>query len=103
MLRTIMGGHPSQAAEKGHEAVIRLLIEIAVGDCINDQDNNGQERVVRLLIARSDVNINAKDNEGRTPLSWAAENGHNGVVRLLIAGGDIDINASLADTPFMGS
>jgi hypothetical protein len=39
--------------------------------------------VVRLLLARADVEVNSKDRHGRTPLSRAAENGHNGVVRML--------------------
>ena len=47
------------AAEKGHEAVVRLLIE------------------------RHDVDIDAKDSKGNTPLSVAAENGHKAVVQLL--------------------
>src|ERR1700719_3988977 len=35
-----------------------------------------------LLERRHDVN--AKDMNGRTPLSWAAQNGHEGVMKLLL-------------------
>jgi ankyrin repeat protein len=38
----------SWAAERGHKAVVRLLVE------------------------RNDVEADSKDNDGRTPLSWAA-------------------------------
>ncbi|KAI0133747.1 hypothetical protein BJ170DRAFT_690115 [Xylariales sp. AK1849] len=31
------------------------------------------------------VDINAKDEDGRTPLSWAEKNGHNIIVQLLQA------------------
>jgi ankyrin repeat protein len=53
----------SWAAENGHEAVVKLLLE------------KGAE-------------LESKDNEhGRTPLSWAAENGHEAVVKLLLEKG----------------
>jgi len=38
---------------------------------------------VKLLIARSDVNAELKDNKGQTPLFLAAERGHESVVKLL--------------------
>ncbi|KAF8421775.1 ankyrin repeat-containing domain protein, partial [Tirmania nivea] len=37
---------------------------------------NGHEAVVRLLLERNDVDVNAKDNNGWSPLSWAAGHGH---------------------------
>ena len=40
-------------------------------------------RVVRLLVERDDVNINARDVFGRTTLLAAAEKGHGAVVQLL--------------------
>jgi ankyrin repeat protein len=32
------------------------------------------------LLARDDVEVDSKDNDGRTPLSWAADTGHEEVV-----------------------
>ena len=49
-------------------------------------------KVVRLLLARSDVNIDEPDNFGQTPLWWASYNGHEGAVRLLLARGDVNSN-----------
>ncbi len=49
----------SRAAESGHEAVVKLLLET------------------------KEVDVDAKDGYGRTPLSWAAGNGHEAVVKLL--------------------
>jgi ankyrin repeat protein len=45
--------------------------------------------VVRLLLEKG-ASIETKDNDGRTPLWWAAENGHNVVVRLLKKGASIE-------------
>ncbi|SCO09473.1 related to ankyrin [Fusarium fujikuroi] len=45
----------------------------------------GHENVVKLLVARDDVNPNSTDRlYGETPLSWAAKNGHAGVVKFLL-------------------
>jgi len=50
--------------------------------------------VVKLLLARNDVDPDKPDNGGRTPLWGASSNGHVGVVRLLLARGDVDPNKS---------
>ena len=50
------------AIEKGHQAVVKLLLE------------NGAE-------------LESKDKNGGTPLSWAAESGHEAVVKLLLEQG----------------
>jgi ankyrin repeat protein len=84
------------AAEKGHEAVVKLLL--AKDDVDPDSKDrlfgqkplswaagNGHEAVVKLLLEKDGVD---PDSNGgwldRTPLSWAAENGHEAVVKLLL-------------------
>ena len=58
----------SWAAEKGHEAVVQLLLE-------------------------SKVDVNAKDMYGRTPLLCAAKKGHKAIVQLLLKSkADADAN-----------
>ncbi|OCL01946.1 hypothetical protein AOQ84DRAFT_199979 [Glonium stellatum] len=47
---------------------------------------HGHEAVVRLLVERDDVEADAKDRFGQTPLSWAAGAGEEAVVRLLSSG-----------------
>ncbi|RYP63503.1 hypothetical protein DL771_009248 [Monosporascus sp. 5C6A] len=47
----------------------------------------GLRDVVWLLLIRSDVKVDLKDNAGRTPLCWAAGNGHEAVVKLLLENG----------------
>jgi ankyrin repeat protein len=45
---------------------------------------NGHEAVVKLLVDTGKADIDSKDKEyGLTPLSWAAQKGHEAVVRLL--------------------
>ena len=55
-------------------------------------EEKGREAVVKLLLGRGDVDVNLKDNSGRTPLSWAAVTGHEAVVKLLLGRGDVDVN-----------
>ena len=43
--------------------------------------------MVRLLLARDDVNPDKPDNNDRTPLWVASSQGHQGVVRSLLARG----------------
>ena len=50
---------------------------------------NGHEAVVKLLLETGKVDADSKDEyDGRTPLSWAAENGHEAVVKLLLKMGN---------------
>ncbi|KAL1853774.1 hypothetical protein Plec18170_005166 [Paecilomyces lecythidis] len=91
------------AAEKGHEAVVKLLL--SGGADANSRDNrgrtplfqaakNGHESIVKLLLARKDVNPDTKDDKyGQTPLSRAAEDGREAIVKMLLARDDVDPNS----------
>ena len=46
--------------------------------------SNGHEGLLKLLLARDDVNPNKSNRFGWTPLSEAICNGHEGVVKLLL-------------------
>jgi len=85
-----------RAAEKGHEAVVQLLLAAGKADADAKDDGatwNGHEAVVQLLLATGRVDVNAKDKDGQTPLLWATANGHEAVVELLLATGKIDVDA----------
>ena len=43
----------------------------------------GHEAVVKLLLETDKVDVDSKDSYGQTPLSWAAERGHEAVAKLL--------------------
>jgi len=61
---------------------------------------SGDLEEVRELLEKG-ADVNAKDEEGRTPLHWAAGNGYVEVARLLIEHG-ADVNAKesrYGDTP----
>jgi ankyrin repeat protein len=59
------------------------------------------EAVVKLLLATNGVELDSKDNTGRTPLAWASDNGHEVVVKLLLAkdGVDPDLENKYGRTP----
>jgi hypothetical protein len=54
----------------------------------------GQEAVVQQLLEKwADLDVNCKDEDSRTALSWAARNGHETVVQqLLEKRADLDVN-----------
>jgi hypothetical protein len=83
----------SWAAARGHEAVVRLLVNTgkakidsrsSYGETpLSRAAAGGHEAVVRLLVDTGKAEIDLKDDFGRTPLSLAAARGHEAVVRLL--------------------
>jgi ankyrin repeat protein len=59
--------------------------------------------VVKLLLKWYEVDVDSKDNDGRTPLSRAALRGHEAVVELLLKTGNADVEAKDNDgrTPLL--
>ena len=98
----------SWAAERGHEAVVKLLLEKGAELETNDKGygrtalswaaENGHEAVVELLLEKS-AKLETKSHDGRTALSWAAEKGHEAVVKLLLEkGAELEIKNSYGQT-----
>jgi ankyrin repeat domain-containing protein 50 len=54
--------------------------------CISEQEPVMYNLLLRLFKGKA-VNTNATDEDGQTPLSWAAEKGHEAVVKLLLEKG----------------
>ncbi|EEH50865.1 uncharacterized protein MICPUCDRAFT_54852 [Micromonas pusilla CCMP1545] len=66
------------AAQNGHEAVAKALIEAGA-----DASREGHEAVVKALIkalVEAGEDINKTDFDGETSLSWAADQGHEVMV-----------------------
>jgi ankyrin repeat protein len=90
------------AAEKGYEAVVKLLLDTGKAE-LNAKDRvyyktpvwiaaeKEHEAVVKMLLDTGKADVNMKSC-GRTPLSWAAQNGHEAVVKLLLDTGKADVN-----------
>jgi ankyrin repeat protein len=90
----------SCAAEKGHEAMVRLLLE--KGADVNSKGEygmtalhraaeSGDEAMVRLLLEKG-ADANVKDEDGWTALYFAVSTRHEAIVRLLLEKG-ADVSA----------
>ena len=53
--------------------------------------------MVKLLLAKDDIEADHKDSGGLTPLSIASSRGYEGIVKLLLARPDVDINSKDVD------
>jgi ankyrin repeat protein len=92
----------SWSARKGHEDVVRLLLDKDKVDTdlqdtvgrtpLSWAAEGGYEAVVTLLLATDKVDADLQDTVGRTPLSWAAEGGHEAVVKLLLATDKVNVD-----------
>ncbi|KAM6529647.1 hypothetical protein FALCPG4_007776 [Fusarium falciforme] len=71
----------SWAAGGGHEVVVQLLLKTGKFDVARWWP---KAVVWLLLLATGKADVDTKDRDGWTPLSYAAENGHEAVVGLLL-------------------
>jgi ankyrin repeat protein len=49
--------------------------------------------MIELLLETGKADVNSKDGDGRTPLSWAAVNGHEAVIKLLLETSKVDVES----------
>ncbi|KAF2257810.1 ankyrin [Lojkania enalia] len=93
----------SLAAENGHDAVVKLLLETGKVDAdskgrynqtpISWAAGNGHNAMVKLLLETGKVDADSKDRYNQTSLTWAAGNGHDAVVKLLLETGKVDADS----------
>ena len=93
--------------------LIRITKRILEGNVVADSKDSmgetplfyavqrGHEKIIELLLNRTDVNVNSQDKDGDTPLSLAARRGHEAVVKLLLDRIDViaDSQNQEGDTP----
>ncbi|KAG6999753.1 Vegetative incompatibility protein HET-E-1 [Fusarium oxysporum f. sp. conglutinans] len=62
------------------------------------REGQGEEAIVKLLLNTEGVDVNSKDKDGMTPLSWAAMNRHNkNIVELLLNTRGVDVDSKNKD------
>ncbi|XP_067416356.1 histone-lysine N-methyltransferase EHMT2 isoform X2 [Emydura macquarii macquarii] len=98
------------AAQKGHLEICHVLLQEEDGStCLHHAAKCGNLAMVSLLLATGQVDVNAQDNGGWTPIIWAAEHKHIEVIRLLLTRGadvtltDNEENICLHWASFTGS
>lgn len=78
---------------KVERSLLDMSKEVANWDQYNLQTllvcsaRDGRSDIVRQLLGFHEVNADVMDENGRTPLSHAAEKGHHGIIRLLLRNG----------------
>ena len=89
--RTIL----SLLAERDLEAVVDLLrAQIEVSErALFTWSQLRPEVGIEILLRQPNVQVDAKDTDGRTALSFAARSGFAAAVRLLVDCGDADVNS----------
>ena len=76
-----------------------VLVGTAFADPIHDAAKSGDNAGVQAELDKG-VDVNAKDNTGRTPLHDAANWGRKEIVELLIAkGADVNAKGKYGETP----
>lgn len=94
----------SVAAELGSPHLMQFLVQLDGLEVDRTDENDGRTplnraaylghtEIVRLLVARGDVEKNSKDRNGSTPLAVAAYKGHEEVVQLLLKRDDVDADS----------
>jgi ankyrin repeat protein len=88
-----IGGTPlSYAVCNGRKEVLKPLL--VKGTLVGSADDiikrlflsaveKGHDEIIKLLLETGKVDIDGRDEYGRTPLMWAARNGHEAIVKLL--------------------
>ncbi|KAF3399925.1 Protein TANC1 [Penicillium rolfsii] len=54
---------------------------------------NGNKAVMKFLLGTERVDLNNKDDTGRTPFSWAVTSGQMDLVQLLLENGKVDVDS----------
>jgi ankyrin repeat protein len=90
------------AVEKNHEPMVNLLLSAKnINPNLKDNDDgmspflvavkNGHVSMVGIFLRDTRISWCSKDNDGRTPLSWAAGSGLEDVVGLLLTNNDVRV------------
>jgi hypothetical protein len=62
-------------------------LDVLANEVLKRAKDTGHQAVVKFLLETGKADMNSKDYNGATLLSWAAENGHEAVVKLLLERG----------------
>ncbi|KAF2815609.1 ankyrin, partial [Mytilinidion resinicola] len=89
------------AAEKGHVAILKLLLsrpDVDPGSkgrahmtpLLFATNNGNEDDIVKILLGNDRAHPDFADKTGRTPLSLSVDYGHKGIVKLLVENKTVD-------------
>ncbi|KAI0423518.1 ankyrin repeat-containing domain protein [Xylaria sp. FL1042] len=97
-------GTPLEAAcYRGHVETIEFLLNTSTFElhsfiktqkarCLLSATKGGHVQAVKLLLAQQDIDVNARDDLGQSPLLIGAQYGYNEIVRILLERPDVQAN-----------
>lgn len=71
-------------------SIATLFVVVTLAERCSCAAENGHEAIVKLLVEREDIEPDSKDNLGRTRAVLGGKDGHEAVVRLLVGRDDVD-------------
>jgi ankyrin repeat protein len=82
------------AIDKNDVKFIDLLIQngASAGALVTAAAQQGHTKAVEALLKAGGTEVNIRETDGRTPLSWAAAEGHVDVVKVLIEAKGVNVN-----------
>ncbi|XP_073454524.1 histone-lysine N-methyltransferase EHMT2 isoform X2 [Aquarana catesbeiana] len=92
LLEAVVNNHTGVAKYLSQHGACVYHKEEDGSTCLHHAAKSGNQELLSFLLATGQVNVNAQDNGGWTPIIWAAEHKHIDVIRtLLTRGADVTL------------
>jgi len=92
VMEALLNHHPIPKPNKEPSALDEYAHNADDGRALYDAARYGHSGVVKLLLRRGNVDVDARNELGQAPLHLAVRHGHANVVKMLLQRADINVN-----------